>query len=155
MDPILSELTHTDVRVWGVGPPRQEPQGLRPQAWLPLGACHADSGLHADCDPPISASPVSDPSEDGAWAQLTVCSPACCWPVVTAPSLPVCPGWGDRAVVEQDVCVGHPPGHLGAVLCGHDMLPGDLDQLLGPRGGHWASAWPAGPQPRMGTGALL
>lgn len=69
--PILSELTHMDAWVWGVGPPRQEPQGLRPQAWLSLGACHAGSGLRADRDPPVSACPVSDPSEDGAWAELT------------------------------------------------------------------------------------
>lgn len=72
VDPSLSELTRTDVGVWGVGPPQWEPQGLQPQAWLPLGAYHASLGLCADCDPPsLPALTVSDPSEDGAWAQLT------------------------------------------------------------------------------------
>lgn len=51
VDPSLSELTRTNVWVWGVGPPRWEPQGLEPQAWLPLGAYHASLGLCADRDP--------------------------------------------------------------------------------------------------------
>lgn len=66
----------------------------------------------------------------------------------------MCPGKGDGAVVERDVGGGHPLGHPGAVLCGHDMLPGDLDQLLGPRGRAPGLAWLVGPQPEMGPGAL-
>lgn len=67
VDPSLSELTRTDVSVWGVGPSRWEPQ-----TWLPLGAYHASLGLCADRDPPsLPALTVFDPSEDGAWAQLT------------------------------------------------------------------------------------
>lgn len=58
-------------------------------------------------------------------------------------------------MVEWDVCGGHPLGHPGAVLCGHDTLQGDLDQLLGPRGWAPGLAWPVGPQPEMGPGALL
>lgn len=121
---------------WGVGPPRWEPQ-----AWLPLGAYHASLGLCTDRDPPslpaLSLTPWR--MEPGPSSRL---QPSKLLTSGNCPQASPCARAGVRAVVEWDVCGGHPLGHPGAVLCGHNTLPGDLDQLLGPRGRALGLAWP-------------